>query len=159
MSVEWNTVKMTKMKYAWFPVTLSFWETQSNRESRMFHFSHFELYSLIIVYPYGIVLDAFVENGISEGRTNQLDFFCDSEFHTYSIIRSSDRFICLKIYIYISLKIGQINKTTLLWLWVSHVCNHQMLHKHIKHYTARIDYNQDLFIYLYMYICMYIFVY
>ena len=34
-----------------------------------------------------------------------------------------------------------------------------MLHKHIKHYTARIDYNQDLFIYLYMYICMYIFVY
>ena len=34
-----------------------------------------------------------------------------------------------------------------------------MLHEHIKHYTARIDYNQDLFIYLYMYICMYIFVY
>ena len=34
-----------------------------------------------------------------------------------------------------------------------------MLHKHITHYTTRIDYNQDLFIYLYMYICMYIFVY
>ena len=34
-----------------------------------------------------------------------------------------------------------------------------MLHEHIKQYTTRIDYNQDWFIYLYMYICMYIFVY
>ena len=52
---------MTKMKHAWFPVTLSFvlthssdrfnsvWrvrkhEAQSNRESCVFHFSHFKLY-------------------------------------------------------------------------------------------------------------------
>ena len=69
---------MTKMKHAWFPVTLSFvlthssdrlnqiksvWrvlkhETQSYRESCVFHFSHFELYFSL----HSCVLSAFQQH-------------------------------------------------------------------------------------------------
>ena len=39
-------------------------------------------------YPCGRVLDAFAEPGTSGNLTSQLDnFFCDSEFHAYAIIR------------------------------------------------------------------------
>ena len=46
------------------------------------------IYILIIVYPCGIMLDAFAECGISEvGQINKTELFCDSESHAYAIIR------------------------------------------------------------------------
>ena len=70
--------------------------------------------------------------------------------------KSSDIYIYIYIYIYIFMYIFIfIFMSESYVLLICPTFRYATLCERIEHYTARIDYNKDLFIYIYIYICIY----
>ena len=102
--------------------------------------------------------------------------FSDSEFHAYAIIRQKVKWIIyiyiyiiyiyiytyiyiyiynihIYIYIYIYLKVGQIHKTTFLWLWVSRLRDiRQILEFWVTESYVSVIRSTLIYIYIYIYI-------